>query len=698
MRRRGRPPKYPKIDLLKVPKVVASEEEIKESQVPLKEGEIPSKMKVINGFRIFRADDPCPDAECSYVGKTHFHCARPRCYTITDRMDVMNLHAKDFHSFVKILDGFEFYDRNVSCRRINCPNNQINRHFHCTRPRCDYSFIRHSTMPQHEKKHQSEGEVPIQPVIKQDSPVSTKNFVPIVPASSNVNMSSPPLTPVIKTAGTFIPVSPGSQLPTIPLGAMVTSNGQPVATSLPPGTVIMPHMGADLSKLAVPQASVPLSISTVQALPANVMTPQLMAGLPTPILTTGGIVPQATLAVGASQNPSVPLTVLLQRGINQIPQPSWSDLRAKMHYAITQNCGRPFCKLKKKDHYHCYDCNQAFSDPARLRSHIGKHGLKFKRPEHGSKLSSPTPIAPKHQADVNQASDADMDPDEAKCLADAKEYAGVESDENEEIGSNSSLNLNPSTFSKMISKAQEENKFSSDNEGPADVQEVKQEVADDGENIDMKDTSNWSGRKIMKPKHNDFIDSNTVPFNMVKPKKLSSPRTNTKDDSIPAGYSRWRFNDDCQYIKCAYRQSVTHFHCVRSDCGYGFSDRSRLVQHTLRHERIDSITGGELQQFRINQDCGRAGCEFNLKMSHFHCHRCAYCCTDSSKVLTHRKYHAKLDSINSQGFQKYSVSDDCHVSVCPYVGKQNHFHCLVEECRTPVLGPAQMQSHKLKHT
>ena len=656
-------------------------------------------MKVINGFRIFRADDPCPDAECGYVGKTHFHCARPRCYTITDRMDVMNLHAKDFHSFVKILDGFEFYDRNVSCRRINCPNNQINRHFHCTRPRCDYSFIRHSTMPQHEKKHQSEGEVPILPVIKQDLPVSTKSFVPIVPASSNINLASPPLTPVIKTSGTFIPVSPGSQISPIPLSAMVTSNGQPVATSLPPGAVIMSQLAADLSKFTVPQCSVPLTISAVQALPANVTTSQLMAGLPTPILTTGGVVPQAALTVGASQNSSVPLTVLLQRGINQIPQPSWSDLRSKMHYAITQNCGRPFCKLKKKDHYHCYDCNQAFSDPARLRSHIGKHGLKFKRPEHGAKLNSPTPIAPKHQADVNRTSDADMDPEEAKCLADAKEYAGVESDENEEMESNSSLNLNPSTFSKMISKAQEENKFSSDNETSADVPEVKKEIADDIETNDLKDTSNWSGRKITKPKHNDFIDSNAVLVNtVVKPKKISSPRTNSKDDSIPAGYSRWRFNDDCQYTKCAYRQSVTHFHCVRTDCGYGFSDRSRLVQHTLRHERIDSITGGELQQFRINQDCGRGGCEFNLKMSHFHCHRCAYCCTDSSKVLTHRKYHAKLDSINSQGFQKYSVADDCHVSVCPYVGKQNHFHCLAEDCRTPVLGPAQMQSHKLKHS
>ena len=704
IRRRGRPPKYPKIDLPKIPKVLATEEEIRMSHVTLKEGEVPAKMKVINGFRIFRAEDPCPDGECSFVGKTHYHCARPRCYTITDRVDVLNLHAKDFHSFVKILDGFEFFDRNVSCRRLNCPNNQINRHFHCTRARCDYSFIRHSTMPQHEKKHQSEGIVPTSPVIKTDSPVSAKSFIPIVPATSAIALGAQPL---IKTTGTFHPVATGAQLTSIPLGVM-TNTGQLMTSGVPPGTVFaIPGIGSDLSNVPEPDVTsptsvavnpvptqvvspVPMAINPIQALPANISTPQLISS--TPLISAGG----AALAVSAinstasTQNSCAPLTVLLQRGINQIPQPSWAALRAKMHYAISQNCGRPFCKLKKKDHYHCYDCNQAFSDPARLRSHVGKHGLKFKRPDHAAA------IAPKPATDTTPSPDGDMDPCEAKCLADVKNMSGIESDDDEEIGSNSSLNLNPSTFSKMISKAQEENKFSSDSETVADVKVLKTEDTDEGDYGDAKDVSSRSGRKITKTKHNDFVDSEGL--NLSKPKKVSSPRTNSKDESVPNGYSRWRFNEDCQYRKCAYRQSVTHFHCRRDDCGYGFSDRSRLVQHTLRHERIDSITGGEMQQYRINQDCGRDGCEFNMKMSHFHCHRCSYSCTDSSKVLTHRKHHAKLDSINSQGFQKYSITEDCKVNVCPYVGKQSHFHCLVEDCRTPVLGPAQMASHKVKHS
>ena len=96
---------------------------------------------------------PCPDEKCFYFLKKHFHCVRPRCHHATDRADVLNLHAKDFHNYVTILEGFEFFDRNVNCRRTHCHNNKANKHFHCMRPGCDYSFVRHSTMAQHDKKH-----------------------------------------------------------------------------------------------------------------------------------------------------------------------------------------------------------------------------------------------------------------------------------------------------------------------------------------------------------------------------------------------------------------------------------------------------------------------------------------------------------------------------------------------------------------
>lgn len=66
------------------------------------------------------------------------------------------MHSKDFHDNIDILDGFEFYDRNVDCRLPNCPSNKVNRHFHCTRSSCNYSFVQYSTMAIHNQKHMEE--------------------------------------------------------------------------------------------------------------------------------------------------------------------------------------------------------------------------------------------------------------------------------------------------------------------------------------------------------------------------------------------------------------------------------------------------------------------------------------------------------------------------------------------------------------
>lgn len=71
-----------------------------------------------------------------------------------------------------------------------------------------------------------------------------------------------------------------------------------------------------------------------------------------------------------------------------------------------------------------------------------------------------------------------------------------------------------------------------------------------------------------------------------------------------------RFNEDCQYPHCGYREHQTHFHCMRKDCGYSFCDKTRFVQHTARHERLDTLMGGDFNQFRSNVPCGRPDCVY----------------------------------------------------------------------------------------
>ncbi len=36
-----------------------------------------------------------------------------------------------------------------------------------------------------------------------------------------------------------------------------------------------------------------------------------------------------------------------------------------------------------------------------------------------------------------------------------------------------------------------------------------------------------------------------------------------------------RFNEDCQFTNCNYREHQTHFHCMRKDCNYRFCDKTR---------------------------------------------------------------------------------------------------------------------------
>lgn len=83
------------------------------------------------------------------------------------------------------------------------------------------------------------------------------------------------------------------------------------------------------------------------------------------------------------------------------------------------------------------------------------------------------------------------------------------------------------------------------------------------------------------------------------------------------------------------------------------------------------------------------------KASHFHCLKCDFVCTDTNKVVAHRRQHQKLDSIQAAGFEKFTPSQLCRVSNCQHSGKQTHYHCL--QCQYAVLGLAQMSAHKYRH-
>ncbi|XP_016982248.2 uncharacterized protein LOC108046842 [Drosophila rhopaloa] len=192
-----------------------------------------------------------------------------------------------------------------------------------------------------------------------------------------------------------------------------------------------------------------------------------------------------------------------------------------------------------------------------------------------------------------------------------------------------------------------------------------------------------------------------------------------RDHDIPTGYLKFRFNEDCGFERCGYRNHQSHFHCNRRDCHYSFCDKTRFVQHTARHERMDTLMGDDFHQFRANMQCGVANCSYSAsgggatesthlnrndatetglsgaasrKTSHFHCRKCDYVCTDSNKVVAHRRLHLRQDYVRSAGFRKVGGNEPCDSPGCSYALRHTHYHCVT--CDGGVLSRAQLAAHK----
>lgn len=103
---------------------------------------------------------------------------------------------------------------------------------------------------------------------------------------------------------------------------------------------------------------------------------------------------------------------------------------------------------------------------------------------------------------------------------------------------------------------------------------------------------------------------------LIKPNKQQNFKI-FKDEPIPQGYLKFRFNEDCNFTNCGYRNHQSHFHCCRNDCYYSFCDKTRFVQHTARHERLDKLMGDDFKQYRANMQCGHVDCAYNKNMGEF---------------------------------------------------------------------------------
>ncbi|XP_024217955.2 zinc finger protein castor homolog 1 [Halyomorpha halys] len=562
------------------------------------------------GFQSYNG--PCPDPLCLYSNRQqHYHCSRPRCFFATDSDDFLIAHTRDFHDNIDILEGFLFFDRSVDCRIESCTSNKINRHFHCVRAGCGYSFVRYSHMAIHQAEHESErsqshspcgqatdlSDSSEKPDIKPDiSKLNNENFNQHVKQEENSinNMSRPT---VVKASGTFYPLCGLSNCNSSPTPPSETGHN----IKIEPGTTNS-------------EQSIPEWISSVE----------------------------------------------------------------------------------KHDRY----AAEGYSEMERLKPHIAKH--------------NPSVIAPTIvKSENNNNEDNNQQPHHGLSMMPLP----MESQE--------SNMMPPPHFPGFLAAVANQQLAMITSQGIPFMPHAMPGLYTSPSGLMFTGPPGFAphpstlvNNGLLESARASLMNSDTTPEALLARSHISPQRDMSteakkarvqttmrmlKDEPVPDGYLRFKFNEDCRYSHCGYREHQTHFHCMRQDCGYSFCDKTRFVQHTARHERLDTLMGGDFQQYRANVSCGRPDCSYTPtigsvqnKASHFHCLKCDFVCSDTNKVVAHRRQHQKLDSIMAAGFEKFTPSQSCSTpDTCAHNGKQTHYHCL--SCQYAVLGLSQMTAHKYRH-
>uniref|UniRef100_A0A3Q2W180 Castor zinc finger 1 n=1 Tax=Haplochromis burtoni TaxID=8153 RepID=A0A3Q2W180_HAPBU len=368
------------------------------------------------------------------------------------------------------------------------------------------------------------------------------------------------------------------------------------------------------------------------------------------------------------------------------------------YYSLQCLCPNQHCEFRMRGHYHCLrpGCFFVTNITTKLPWHIKKHEKAERRAANGFKYFTKREECGRLGCKYNQVNS------HFHCIREGCQFSFLLKHQMTSHARKHMRRMLGKNFDRVPSQVQNDDYMDYMGAGGSPLG-----LSSESSNQDRSCTStpvgndsSPAGNTISIPtaagaKKRFWIIEDMSPFG--KRRKTASSRKMLDEGMMLDGFRRYDLYENCKDSSCQFSLKVTHYHCTRENCGYKFCGRTHMYKHAQHHDRVDNLVLDDFKRFKSSLSCNFPDCQFSGNSTHFHCLRCGFRCTDSTKVTAHRKHHGKQDVISAAGFCQFSSSVDCEVPDCKYKLKCSHFHCTFPECKHTVVGMSQMDSHKRKH-
>ncbi|XP_060538388.1 zinc finger protein castor homolog 1 isoform X6 [Pantherophis guttatus] len=373
------------------------------------------------------------------------------------------------------------------------------------------------------------------------------------------------------------------------------------------------------------------------------------------------------------------------------------------YYSLQCLCPNQHCEFRMRGHYHCLrpGCFFVTNITTKLPWHVKKHEKAERRAANGFKYFTKREECGRLGCKYNQVNS------HFHCIREGCQFSFLLKHQmtsharkhmRRMLGKN--FDRVPTQGAPSLMDPETEEYFDYAGCSPGAISSESSNMDRSCSSTPVGNESTSAGNTITMPtaagaKKRFWIIEDMSPFG--KRRKTPSSRKMLDEGMMLEGFRRYDLYEDCKDANCQFSLKVTHYHCTRENCGYKFCGRTHMYKHAQHHDRVDNLVLDDFKRFKSSLSCHFPDCQFSGNSTHFHCLRCGFRCTDSTKVTAHRKHHGKQDVISAAGFCQFSSSVDCEVPECKYKLKCSHFHCTYPGCKHTVVGMSQMDSHKRKH-